>query len=1025
MKVFMQGSRAVRVNDTDRDILLGHRGSRDVIVSCITELVDLDEETRRGIANPQHEHGQETVMTQHALYAQVLINEHREGLLLLSPVNFTGVGDRVTHRVAEQFVETTAIGRSLKRNLEAAGLYSFVKRIKSHTNAQKCRRTMTLLLASLAMSIGGATSIDDIPREAFVAWLRFYRHPSLARWRPELWTSGRDFDFQCLRELTHAFSRYTGDDALIELAGQIRSDSLSLASMRFLRASPPAYAKPWLELYDRFLRQANSMSKTYDQMFTLLVRWLDELKDSAPVDDPSAFLLHVDRRISFRDFLIKQQIEAKKGKKRNPISHLRRARDFSTFLEVELEIEDPVRPLVTAREISKAEGDAPDLGVTKRFEAASRALPTRLYGLVQEILEEGEKGWPGTINLCRADACDGSPAIYCPVLPTLFLMLFHVPLRVGQAKRLDSGEGDIDRFDASKMAWERNHGHHAGYWAQRGGGDSGYARHASHIPPITGFYINTNKTGAPYLIPWQNERLHRLLYDLRVWQEIRNPIKLPIAPEQYVDGARKSDKEKLTSLPSIFPLFRLPGVDHRGIRGAVPNARRTNEFWQLLMAETERRLNENNSGKPFKIVKWNSKTKQPYGAKYNAHGLRVAGITLMLEQGVPIEIVSKLLAGHKSILMTIYYAKSDPSTIHSRLEEAAQSAEAAKMNKVMNEIKSLDVTELERRTAALHPEAISAAASMDPTDKFLWSNVGYGFCPWDGARCHDGGPCLRKSKAKGKNRSIYGPVLGGDGNCIMCRHFITGPAWSDQLDLHGTLLNRRVAAKSELSLQNDEKLEALRHRLRSSTEPAERARIERDIQFHKQEEQVINAQRKLLGDALWNTVLLTKACERIRKLESNYGDSADAIIIRDPESIIEFVEASNFEQAAVITAAGRVYPFMRDEEAQSSYQQFMDKLLWTSGMTPIVFASATPDDKRQAYDDFSRLILKRLTRPEIRALESGALRLQDFISKTEIEAVIANSLRPPMTLPSQTPPLAVPPPLRTGKQSRSQAKSRI
>ncbi len=1002
MKIFSQYTPPVRLNNTDYDVVSSKGYGNDVIRTCIADLVDLDDTTRRGMASPRPEQRYGEIIARHSEYTRMLIEEHRAGRLLLSPANFTGVGDRVTHRVAEQIVASTALGRSLHKNLDAAGLYRFIERLKSPQNITTCRRTITLLLASLSMSIGGAKAIDEIPRDAFVGWLQFYRHPSFARWRPELWNSGRDFAFQCLRELTLAFSRHTGDDSLVALAGQVRSDSLSLASMRFLRAAPPAHAKPWLEAYDRFLPHIASMSKHYDRMFTWLVRWLEELSGSAPVDDPYAFLLHKDRRISFREFLKEQQ-----NGEGNLVDQLRRMRDFSNFLEAEFDAAGRVHPLVSPREIKQAENEALQFGRTKPSEAASRPLPTRLYGLVQEILEEGESGWPGTINLCKAevDTVNGSREIYCPVLSTLFLMLFHIPLRVGQAKRLDSGEGDTERFDPTKVGWESNHGPHAGHWARAGGSNGGYARQATLDPPITGFYVNTNKTGAPFLVPWQNERLHRLLYDLRVWQETWNPITLPISPLHYVDGASTKDRTKLErALPFIFPLFRLPGVDRRGVRGAVPNSRKTNEFWQLLMAEMERRWNERNPDSRLKVVKWNSKTGQPYGAKYDAHGLRVAGITLMLEQGVPVEIVSKLLAGHKTVLMTLYYAKFDAFTIHVRLEQGAQSAEAARMQKEMNEIKSLSVAELARRTAAIDPEAITAAAFMDSAERFLWSNVGYGFCPWDGSRCHDGGPCLRKGKVHGKNRSTYGPVPGGEGNCIMCRHFITGPAWEEQLELHGTLLNRRLAVKSELALQNDARLEILQRGLTSCIESAEQARIERDIQFHKQEEQMINAQRKLLGDAISNTFLLLQACARIRRMESNDTDPADALIVRDVASVVEFLETSDFEQATVITAAGRIYPFMHDEEAQSSYQRLLDWLLFTSGSTPIVFTSGTREDKDRAYDALSRRIFERLTRPEIRALESGAMRLQDFFVKAEIDALITSSLQLPMTASQIMPP---------------------
>jgi hypothetical protein len=251
------------------------------------------------------------------------------------------------------------------------------------------------------------------------------------------------------------------------------------------------------------------------------------------------------------------------------------------------------------------------------------------------------------------------------------------------------------------MTWASNTGPHKNYWKRRGdrSGDRGYARQVGIDPPLTGIFVNTNKTGAPYVVPWQNGPLHKMLYDLVRWQETWNPIKSPIAPMDYVEAADEEDKNKLNELPTIFPLFRMLGVSRKGIRGAVPSARQTYDFWLLLMAEVERRWNERNPDNPIAIVERKGEKGQIQTAKYNPHGLRVAGITLMLEQRVPIEIISKVLAGHKTVLMTLLYAKFDYAVMHSHLERTTQSQEAGLMRAEMNELASLNYEEAIRRTS--------------------------------------------------------------------------------------------------------------------------------------------------------------------------------------------------------------------------------------------------------------------------------------------------------------------------------------
>ncbi|BBC41318.1 site-specific integrase [Photobacterium damselae subsp. piscicida] len=98
------------------------------------------------------------------------------------------------------------------------------------------------------------------------------------------------------------------------------------------------------------------------------------------------------------------------------------------------------------------------------------------------------------------------------------------------------------------------------------------------------------------------------------------------------------------------------------------------QFWNDLIEELERRLHD--EGIDVQLVL--SRNKQNGSAQkvyYTPHGLRVAGLTALAEQGVPIEVLSKVVAGHKSILMTIYYIKYHPSHISDVLNEAGRKIE--------------------------------------------------------------------------------------------------------------------------------------------------------------------------------------------------------------------------------------------------------------------------------------------------------------------------------------------------------------
>ena len=481
----------------------------------------------------------------------------------------------------------------------------------------------------------------------------------------------------------------------------------------------------------------------YRQMFMHFVKWLDSHFTPSEIADVATFHSRLHREPGFAEYLImRRQQVAKPEVGTTFVQTVAYAKRFSDFLVSELTAQSqgkelPVHPLVTASDIQLSKNVTKREGKASRpTQAKSRPLPMRFYQLAREILEEGEHGWPGNSKVCtetvvRADGT--AERIYCPVLPTLFLSLFHLPLRVGQMKRLDSGEGDVMRFDGGTLSWSSNHGPNAGYWRRHAQSDSdhGYARRTgSEAKSITGFFVNTNKTGAPYVVPWQNEQVHKLFHDLRLWQERNNPCKAPIGPELYIDGVEDAEEGKLEDYPDIFPLFRLPVEGRSSRQGCSPNSRKAGNFWHLLMAEVERRWNEAHSSEDHvQIVKRQAHTKQPYASRYNPHGLRVAGLTLMFHQKVPIEVISKLVAGHKTILMTLYYLKFDPATVSEALDEASQRRNAVETEMWTRELKSAGYEAAQKKAAFLHKDGLRAATSMDATDKVCWSDTGIGVCP--------------------------------------------------------------------------------------------------------------------------------------------------------------------------------------------------------------------------------------------------------------------------------------------------------
>ena len=518
---------------------------------------------------------------------------------------------------------------------------------------------------------------------------------------------------------------------------------------------------------------------------------------------------------------------------------------------------------------------------------------------------------------------------------------------------------------------------------------------------ITGFFVNTNKTGAPYVVPWQNEQLHKLFHDLRLWQERNNSCKAPIGPELYIDGVEDAEEGKLEDYPDIFPLFRLPVEGRSSRQGCPPNSRQAGNFWHLLMAEVERRWNEAHSPEDHvQIVKRQAQTKQPYASRYNPHGLRVAGLTLMFHQKVPIEVISKLVAGHKTILMTLYYLKFDPAMINQALNEASQRREAVEAEAWTRDLKSVKYETAQRKAAFIHEDGLRAATSMDATDKVCWSDTGIGICPWDGRRCGDGGPCIRKDKRPGGVvHNIHGPVEGGERNCILCRHFITGPAWRPPLWLYGTKLARQLASKSERGAELEQEINDLRTQHKKASDTADRQRLSKDLERRRIELDAVNTEVVTVANGMWNTQQLIEACQKVERIADSDGDgNVNALVAQDGDSVVEYLEVSEFEQAAIITAGSRIHPILHDAETEAARDRFLDAIMWRSGNQPLTFAPLDPATKRRGQDALSRLLLERVEREEIAALASGAMRLQDLHLEGEVAAAITAAIGSPITI---------------------------
>ncbi|MFM2655740.1 gamma-mobile-trio integrase GmtZ [Vibrio owensii] len=426
--------------------------------------------------------------------------------------------------------------------------------------------------------------------------------------------------------------------------------------------------------------------------------------------------------------------------------------------------------------------------------------------------------------------------IWSPVKAMVIFMKLHLPLRTYQVRMLDSGEADTWRYENGQ--WVANTLHDFALGSEKRPFGKGIFRriHDTMIGLYsTGLYINTNKTADQnkdelergYIIPWQNEEVLYWLEKLRNWQEKYNPIAKPTDCTTLLHkhtGAKKSDKQ-LESMGEVAFLFR--DASAKGEDKSKPIAGKTNIalFWYQLLITLENQLAERgntlDNGERLKLV-----VDYPEGTAkgdmvatlFPLHSLRVSLITAYtMDTQLPLPVISKLLAGHTRLLMTIYYNKITPSVMAEKMDEAHDALDAKSKQSVRNFLKDASMEQIQCKMVYHNDDSIQTAlVNRNPIG---WEERSCGLCLVGGntvksdevstlGGCWNGGELIKDSKTAAYR--VYASVPHGSENCIRCRWFITEARYLPALNAHFNQLSYKAHQTANLSVEIEGELEALK-----------------------------------------------------------------------------------------------------------------------------------------------------------------------------------------------------------------------
>ncbi|CAE6895788.1 Putative phage integrase [Vibrio sp. B1ASS3] len=567
--------------------------------------------------------------------------------------------------------------------------------------------------------------------------------------------------------------------------------------------------------------------------------------------------------------------------------------------------------------------------------------------------------------------------LWSPVKAMVVFIKLHLPLRIYQVRMLDSGEADTWRYEQGQ--WVVNTKHDFALGSEKRPFGKGIFRRIYDLMTglySTGLYINTNKTADQnknelergYIIPWQNEEVLYWLEKLRNWQEKYNPIAKPTdcTTLQVKHTKHKKSRAYLESMGEIAFLFR--DASARGEDKHKPVMDNSlDSFWYQLLLTLENQLAEQSNtlenGERLKLV-----VDYPEGTAKGAmlathfplHSLRVSLITAYtMDTQLPLPVISKLLAGHTRLLMTIYYNKITPSVMAEKMDEAHGELDSKSKQSVRNFLKDASMEQIQCKMVYHSDNSIQAAlVNRNPIG---WEERSCGLCLVGGntvksdevstlGGCWNGGELIKSAKSAA-NR-IYDSVSHGPENCPRCRWFITEARYLPALNAHFNQLSYKAHQAANLSVEIEGELEALKDEQFFCEEQGKPFIKHDELQalqrrYEKQQVEADEYAKDLV--ACFELIIKIMRVEEAR----NENDTNDKLIAVGSEQdvchALKFIETdSELLHLSLICDDAEFYPDLQDELRKTPViekrSRKLSRVLMKKGFEPIFMEM---DDKQQ------------------------------------------------------------------------------
>ena len=623
--------------------------------------------------------------------------------------------------------------------------------------------------------------------------------------------------------------------------------------------------------------------------------------------------------------------------------------------------------------------------------------------------------------------------LWSPVRAMAIYVKLQLPLRTYQVRMIDCCEADTWRYQQGQ--WQQNNKHNFSMGSDgRPFGKGVFKRIHDSMTGLysTGLYINTNKTADQnkeeiqrgYTIPWQHEEVLYWLEKLRNWQEKYNPIEKPTSCTTLLAKHTRDLKSstQLEQMGDICFLFRDAAASNNEDKVKPISDAPLFPFWYQLLLTLENSLaaqsNTLDNGERLKfVVDYPEGT--PKSGKtvtlFSLHSLRVSLITsYVMDTHLPLPVISKLLAGHTRLLMTIYYTKITPSVMATKMDEAHAQLDASSEQSVRNFLKDASMSQIQCKM--VYNDTASIEAALDKRVPIGWENRATGLCLVGGntanadhvgtlGGCWNGGNIIRDS-ANASFR-IHGPVPHGAENCIRCRWFITEARYLPALNAQFNQLSYHAHQAANLSVEIEGELEALKDQQFGCEADGLPFTKHNELQVlqRRYEKQQVEA-----DEYAKDWIACFELIHKIIRIEETRGDDKNDKIIavgseQDVSYALKFIETdSELLHLSLLCDDAEFYPDLQDTlrktPAIEKRSRQLNRILMRKGLDPIFMEMdekqqliaansmlrhmakiADPDNKMEGYRKVSNYLEMAEYLQDNKLLDAGITALTDNASK--------------------------------------------